>query len=197
MFLQLANTREVARNQYHHRFDKKISWTTTYTLQGSFYLVTVGCNYELIISYTGNEFRAIFVSTVEALDKGRSKNPTKSLCDRYVFNTLLTRAKSLVVVAGSPYVLLQTEENMEEEKKYYWKMFIKSCIDHETFIIPRSVERNENIRSEFVDNLRKKTCMTSINASSESNAAMPSSIQQDADSSHFQSSSVNVESGKP
>ena len=122
-----------------------------------------------------------------------------------MFNTLLTRAKSLVVVAGSPYVVLRTEEKMEGGGRSCWKMFIKSCIDHGTFIIPRSVERNEKIQSEFVDNLktvlnscslRKKTCMTSINASSESNVTMPSSIQQDAEPSHFHSSSVNVESGK-
>ena len=122
-----------------------------------------------------------------------------------MFNTLLTRAKSLVVVAGSPYVLLRTEEKMEGGGRSCWKMFIKSCIDHETFIIPRSVEINKKKQSDFVDNLKTvvnscsldtPTSVTSINASSEPNAAVPSSIQLDAEASHFQSSSVNVESGK-
>ena len=123
-----------------------------------------------------------------------------------MFNTLLTRAKSLVVVAGSPHVVLQTEEKMEGGGRSCWNMFMKSCIDHGTFIIPQSVERNEKKRSDFVDNLKTvlnsrsletPTSVTSINASSEPNAAMPSSIQQDAEASHLQSSSVKVESGKP
>ena len=49
-FLQLMNIKEVARNKYH-RYVKNISWITTYTLQGSFYSVTVGYNYELILIF--------------------------------------------------------------------------------------------------------------------------------------------------
>ena len=97
-----------------------------------------------------------------------------------MFNTLLTRAKSLVVVAGSPYVLLQTEETMKGGGRSCWKMFIKFCIDNGTFIIPQSVESNVKKQSDFKDNLR--TVVNSDRLTSED--------------SPFQSSTVNVESGK-
>ena len=67
----------------------------------------------VIHACAGQEFQAVFMSTTEPIDKdGNTCNPTKSPCDRYVFNTVLTRAKSLVVAVGSPLVLLNTEAHM-------------------------------------------------------------------------------------
>ena len=87
-------------------------------------------------------------------DYGRTTNPTKSLCDNYVFNTVLTRSKSLVVAAGSPYALLCTEQQMEGN--ICWRNYIGHCIEHSTFFIPPQVEPNNNIRSKFFVELKAK-----------------------------------------
>ena len=93
------------------------------------------------------------MSTTEPVDAhGNTCNPTKSPCDRYVFNTVLTRAKSLVVVVGSPLVLLNIEDQMAKlykDKGKCWSLYLKSCIEKNTFIIPPTVGDNEQVRQNF------------------------------------------------
>ena len=80
----------------------------------------------------------MFVSTTEATDSsGRSKNPTKSMADQFVFNTVITRAQSLVVCVGNPYFLFHLETKMQSGKKF-WSAYINSCLECETFIYPSS-----------------------------------------------------------
>ena len=103
--------------------------------------------------FTGQEFQALFLSTTEPVDaQGNTTNPTKSSCDRYVFNTVLTRAKSLVVVVGSPLVLLKTEAHMAKlygSKGKCWSVYLKTCLEHKTFIIPSTVGDSEHQRQQF------------------------------------------------
>ena len=88
--------------------------------------------------YLGREFRAVFVSTTEATDSsGRSKNHTKSMADQFVFNTVVTRAQSLVVCVGNPYFLFHLESKMQSGKKF-WLAYINSCLECETFVYPNS-----------------------------------------------------------
>ena len=83
--------------------------------------------------YTGREFRAVFISTNEATDGiGCSKNPTKSMCDPFVFNTVITRSQSLLVCVGNPYFICQLEENMQTGRRC-WATYIQCCLDCETF----------------------------------------------------------------
>lgn len=93
--------------------------------------------------HTGQEFQAVFLSTTEPINEdGYTCNPTKCPCDPYVFNTVLTRAKSLVVVVGSPLVLLNIEEHMVKlygDKGKCWSCYLKSCLDNDTLIIPSFV----------------------------------------------------------
>ena len=101
----------------------------------------------------GREFQALFISTIEPLDaSGRSTNPTKSLCDKYVFNTVLSRTKSLVVAVGNPYALLKTEEKMGDYG--CWKTYISHCIDNKTFYIPQTVEPVKRKREHYFESLR-------------------------------------------
>ena len=101
----------------------------------------------------GREFQALFISTIEPLDaSGGSTNPTKSLCDKYVFNTVLSRTKSLVVAVGNPYALLKTEEKMGDYG--CWKTYISHCIDNKTFYIPQIVEPVERKREHYFESLR-------------------------------------------
>ena len=89
--------------------------------------------------HTGREFRAIFVSTTEATDEnGYCKNPIKSMTDQFVFNTVVTRAQSLVVCVGNPYFLCRLEENTKPGQKH-WSTYINYCLDCETFTIHNSV----------------------------------------------------------
>ena len=75
--------------------------------------------------------------------EGNTTNPTKSSCDPFVFNTVLTRSKSLVVVVGSPMALLRTEEHKEKlygKKARCWSTFFKHCLENNTFFIPPVVK---------------------------------------------------------
>ena len=81
------------------------------------------------------------MSTIETIDPSTKNtcNPTKSPCDRYVFNTVLTRAKSLVVVVGSPLVLLEIEKRMVKlygAQGKCWSLYILNCLQNNTLIIP-------------------------------------------------------------
>ena len=77
----------------------------------------------------------LFLSTFEATNlDGSTRNPTKSIVDPYVVNTAVSRARSLVVSVGNPYLLLSMEKHMckkygEKAKKHAWSMtvlFLKS-----------------------------------------------------------------------
>ena len=74
------------------------------------------------------------MSTVESLDSsGCSSNPTKSLCSPSVFNTAITRAKSLIVAVGNPYTLMAVEENMDNSKQC-WPEYLNHCFKEDTFV---------------------------------------------------------------
>ena len=106
----------------------------------------------------GHEFRALFLSTSEPTDKdGATCNPTKSLCDRYVFNTVITRAQSLVVTVGNPFMLLRMEKHMVRkygEKGKCWSNYIKFCLDNDTFDFHDSVRVSEAEKSKCIQELR-------------------------------------------
>ena len=96
--------------------------------------------YNSVTSSVGQEFLAVFLSTSEpTLEDGSTRNPTKSMCDPYVFNTVITRAKSLVLGVGNPFLLLKTEKHMVElygRRGKCWSEFLKSCLKHGTVDLP-------------------------------------------------------------
>ncbi len=131
--------------------------------------------------YAGTEFQAVFLSTTEPVDSvGNTTNPTKSLCDPYVFNTALTRSKSLVVAVGSPVALLRIEEHMVKKygrKAQCWSSYMKLCLEKGTFIIPSEIEPSERIREDFKSVLISKlsvsnaTALTNVSSASEQEIA--------------------------
>ena len=106
----------------------------------------------------GHEFRALFLSTSEPTDEdGATCNPTKSLCDCYVFNTVITRAQSLVVTVGNPFMLLRMERHMVlkyGEKGKCWSKYLKFCLDNHTFDFHDSVRVSEAEKSKCIQELR-------------------------------------------
>ncbi len=113
-----------------------------------------------VLHYIGTEFQAVFLSTTEPVDDdGNTTNPTKSPCDPYVFNTVLTRSKSLVVAVGSPVALLRIEDHMVKKygkKARCWSTYMKLCLDKNTFRIPAVIEVNDERKKEFTSELRTK-----------------------------------------
>ena len=134
--MQLVRTRHIARE----RFQKlsTIRMLTTYKIQGK--VLRIFSSFFIKINNVGQEFQALFMSTTEPVDEtGNTTNPTKSLCDPFIFDTVLTRAKSLVVVVGCPVALLGIEKHMVKtykEKGKCWSTYLKTCLENKTFIIP-------------------------------------------------------------
>ena len=86
---------------------------------------------------TGREFRAVFLGTSDVTsENGVPINPTKTIYDPFIFNTAVTRSKSLVVAVGNPYLILHTEKQCElitDRKTKCWRQFMKWCLDFDTF----------------------------------------------------------------
>lgn len=97
----------------------------------------------------------LFMSTVESLESnGRPYDPLKSFCNPALFNTAITRSKSLVVAVGNPLVLLMSEATMDEPK-WCWREFISRCLGHETFKgDPSDSAQYKQVEGQFFDMLK-------------------------------------------
>ena len=84
----------------------------------------------------GEDFRALFISTSEPTKaNGETRDSTKSISDPHVFITAITRARSLVVAVGNPFMLLKREEHMVKKygnRGYCWSLFLKACLDNKS-----------------------------------------------------------------
>jgi serine/threonine protein kinase len=84
----------------------------------------------------GQEFRALFISTSEPTTAdSETRDSTKSISDPAVFITAITRARSLVVAVGNPFMLLKREQHMVKKygpRGHCWSQFLKACIDNGT-----------------------------------------------------------------
>lgn len=94
----------------------------------------------------GHEFRSVFLSTCEPLEQdGRSQDPLKSLCNPQVFNTAISRAKSLVVAIGNPFMLLKIEEVMGSRRRC-WREYLRLCLKHSTVYFPDNYKIRDRIK---------------------------------------------------
>ena len=67
--------------------------------------------------------------------------------DPYVVNTAVSRARSLVVSVGNPYLLLSMEKHMCKkygEKAKYRSNYIKTCIEHDSFVFHYKIDVDKN-----------------------------------------------------
>ena len=146
----------------------------------------------------GNEYQAVFLSTTEPVDSnGNTTNPTKSPCDPYVFNTILTRSKSLVVVVGSPMTLLGIEEHMVKHyggKARCWSSYLNLCLEKNTFIIPSEVEPNEKVKKSFKSALRTKLSNGTVSdTSKKETSSQPATVKRYSDVTRLSTSSEMAE----
>ena len=87
----------------------------------------------------------MFLSTIEPTAKnGYPYDPVRSMSNELVFNTIMTRARSLIYCVGNPFVLC------EVGNKYTvncWKAYLKRCVQCETlqFALPRSTTSSERV----------------------------------------------------
>ena len=69
--------------------------------------------------------------------EGEPQNLTKSVSDRFVFNTAITRSQYLVVAVGNPFLLLHIEKCMEnidgQGAVNCWSQYMRQCLECNTF----------------------------------------------------------------
>ena len=116
----------------------------TYDIQGRYINLIMHVQYNGFLFYLGREFQALFLGTVEQTDcNGMTCNPTKSICNPFVFNTAITRAQSLVVSVGNPFVLLKMERHSENK---CWTRYLQFCAMHDTLTISDSFHDDEAVQ---------------------------------------------------
>ena len=103
------------------------------------------CKWPLFV-FAGLEFRVVFLSTSEPrhykdgeLKHNSTQNVGGSVSNQRVFNTVLTRAKSLFVAVGNPFYLLDAEQSLVEaghQSVFCWKEFLKTCISRDSIVFP-------------------------------------------------------------
>ena len=85
---------------------------------------------------------------------GSTLDSTKSICDQYVFNTVITRAKSLVVCVGNPFLLFSIEKSTPGYNIHCWKEYVKRCLETSSLqLMPRCYEVGESIVQTQIDHL--------------------------------------------
>ena len=111
------------------------------------------------VLFVGREFRAVFISTLEVTkEDGSTMNPTKSLCDQYVFNTVITRAQSLIVCVGNPFLLFSIEKYTPNYKIYCWREYVKRCLETSSFqLTPQCYSIGESALQQAITKLYDET----------------------------------------
>ena len=121
------------------------------------FLIINACTSKLSFPYIGQEYTLLFISTVESLQQsGRPFDVLKSVCHPAIFNTVITRSKSLVVAVGNPLVLMMSEATMDEPK-WCWREFITRCMMNKTFIVPDDLDY-DRVKSQFKRIRRSRQC---------------------------------------
>ena len=123
-------------------------------------------------------------------EDGSTFDPTKSICDQYVFNTVITRAKSLVVCVGNPFLLLSIEKSTPGSI-HCWREYIKRCLETSSLkLTPQCYEADESVVQENIGQLYSKVFgdLRDSLASSSSKIEDASDSILDAYRSAFQSS---------
>ena len=80
-----------------------------------------------------------------------------TVVNQRVFNTMITRTKSLFVAVGNPFYLLDAEENLAvagNQTALCWREFIKTCINNKSIVYPEACspdKRTEMLERVFAE----------------------------------------------
>lgn len=94
----------------------------------------------------------VFLCTTEPYTSSPSGQPAPkadavgtSIVNRRVFNTVLTRARTLFVAIGNPFYLMQAEANASTElgAGICWKEYLRKCIENDSIELPRHCSEAE------------------------------------------------------
>lgn len=139
----------------------------------------------ILIIIVGQEFRAVFLSTSEPILDGKILNPTKSLSNKFVFNTAITRAQSLIVSVGNPFLLLEMEQHMiqtygRNHQVRCWSNYLKKCLSNGTVQFDDLLLLTEEQKlltlkklQEVVDRQLKSECLSVQNVPMKNNELLP------------------------
>ena len=110
--------------------------------------INVHASYRCVLVFVsvGLEFRVVFLSISEprlyqdgAFHNTSTQSVGGSVSNQRVFNTVLTRAKSLFVAVGNPFYLLDAEQSLvetEQQSVFCWKELLKTCISRGSIVFP-------------------------------------------------------------
>ena len=120
------------------------------------YMYTCTCcicawSYACFTFPVGREFDAIFVCTAQPVNQDYSPfDPVKSMCDPFMFNTIVTRPKSLLVVVGNPFRLRKIEQMTRLHKieqatcdpPACWSEYLYQCWEGGTLLLSANLRGN-------------------------------------------------------
>ena len=106
-------------------------------------------------NWIGREYRAIFICTSEPAKQDCSpEEKTKSLCEATVFNTVITRACSLVVACGNPFRILKMEEKMGNSK-HCWMEFLHRCMENRSLLLSKDLSKQRDLYKDALHKLEE------------------------------------------
>ena len=93
-----------------------------------------------------------------------TRDPVKSLCDQYVFNTIITRSCSLVVAIGNPFRLMHIEskiaDSTSEVSKNCWQAFFYHCLQCNSLVLSKELNSKRQEAAEVA--LQQSTQLVQI-----------------------------------
>ncbi len=95
----------------------------------------------------------MFLSTHEPIDKeGKPLNPVRSICNKFVFNTVITRSRSLVVAFGNPLLLINGSSKLSNN---CWSEFIQRSITCQSFHLIQNTDNPSQLLLQQISELHE------------------------------------------
>ena len=99
-------------------------------------------SFQCVIFPVGREFDAIFVCTAQPVNQDYSPfDPVKSMCDPFMFNTIVTRPKSLLVAIGNPFRLRKIEQKTPTPPAC-WSEYLYQCWEGGTLFLSAQLKQD-------------------------------------------------------
>lgn len=92
------------------------------------------------------------------------RDSIKSICNEYVFNTVFTRPKSLVCVAGNPFLLMHMGSGF---KTNCWIEYVRKCLQCESLLLNLSQNDEQSLPETYELLFKKVGIMNSLTEAAE------------------------------